>query len=102
MNLTFDTRTAAKKMEAVGMERRQAEVISQIIAERQGELVTRSDVADFVTKPEFTETKIDVASLRARVRGVKVLEQQHWEVTLGFIWPLLFIVLVTVVVLVFS
>ena len=93
MNLTFDTRTAAKKMEAVGMERRQAEVVSQIIAERQ---------ADFVTKPEFTETKIDVASLRARVRGVKVLEQQHWEVTLGFIWPLLFIVLVTVVVLVFS
>ncbi len=63
MNLAFDTLTAAKKMEEVGMERVQAEVISHIIAERQGGLVTKADIADMVTKADIADmvTKADIA-----------------------------------------
>ena len=63
MNLAFDTLTAAKKMEEVGMERVQAEVISHIIAERQGDLVTKADIADMVTKADIADmvTKADIA-----------------------------------------
>ena len=68
MNLAFDTLTAAKKMEEVGMERVQAEVISHIIAERQGGLVTKADIADMVTKADIADmvTKADIADLITR------------------------------------
>ena len=68
MNLAFDTLTAAKKMEEVGMERVQAEAISHIIAERQGDLVTKADIADMATKADIADmaTKADIADMATK------------------------------------
>ena len=111
MNLAFDTLTAAKKMEEVGIERVQAEVISHIIAERQGDLVTKPDIADMATKADIADmaTKADIAILKAdiancvtraefaEVKGdIKTLSQNvrtYWAITMGFMVPLLLAVL---------
>ena len=68
MNLAFDTLTAAKKMEEVGIERVQAEVLSHIIAERQGDLVTKADIADMATKADIADmaTKADIADMATK------------------------------------
>ena len=120
MNLAFDTLTAAKKMEEVGIERVQAEVLSHIIAERQGDLVTKADIADMATKSDIADmatkadiadmaTKADIAILKAdiancvtraefaEVKGdIKTLSQNvrtYWAITMGFMVPLLLVVL---------
>ena len=53
MSETFDTLTAARKLEAAGMERKLAEAIASVISESQGELAMRGDLAalrsDFAT-----------------------------------------------------
>ena len=120
MNLAFDTLTAAKKMEEVGIERVQAEVLSHIIAERQGDLVTKADIADMATKSDIADmatkadiadmaTKADIAIIKAdiancvtkaefaEVKGdIKTLSQNvrtYWAITMGFMVPLLLVVL---------
>ena len=104
MNLAFDTLTAAKKMEEVGMERKQAEVLSHIIAERQGDLVTKADIAEMVTKADIADmvTKADIADFVtkaefAEVKGdLKTLSQNvrtYWTITMGFMVPLLLVIL---------
>ncbi len=113
MNLAFDTLTAAKKMEEVGMERVQAEVISHIIAERQGDIVTKADIADMVTKAdiadmvtktEFAEVKTDIAvlkesilALKDSVVAVKENGDRHWKLTLTFVVPTLAVILAAIV-----
>ena len=97
MNLAFDTLTAAKKMEEVGMEREQAEVISHIIAERQGDLVTKPDIADMATKADIAILNADIDVKFAEVKGdIKTLSQNvrtYWTITMGFMVPLLLMVL---------
>ena len=102
MNLAFDTLTAAKKMEEVGIERVQAEVLSHIIAERQGDLVTKADIADMATKADIAIIKADIANCVtkaefAEVKGdIKTLSQNvrtYWAITMGFMVPLLLVVL---------
>ncbi len=41
---TFDTLTAARDLEAAGVERRQAEAIAKTIRDGQGDLATNADV----------------------------------------------------------
>jgi len=52
---TFDTLTAARELEAVGVERRQAEAIAKTIRNGQGELATKADIG---------AVKSDVATLK--------------------------------------
>ena len=42
---TFDTLTAARDLEAAGVERSQAEVIAKAIRDGQGDLATKADIA---------------------------------------------------------
>ena len=97
MNLAFDTLTAAKKMEEVGIERVQAEVLSHIIAERQGDLVTKADIADMATKADIAILKADIDVKFTEVKGdLKTLSQNvrtYWAITMGFMVPLLLMVL---------
>ena len=44
MSGTFDTLTAARELEAAGMDRRQAEALAQTIRAGQGNLVTTADL----------------------------------------------------------
>ena len=113
MNLAFDTLTAAKKMEEVGMERKQAEVLSHIIAERQGDLVTKADIADMatkadiailkadiancVTKAEFAEMKAEFAEMKGDLKSVKDSDNRHWKLTLYFMVPALLLIFGTIV-----
>ena len=42
---TFDTLTAARDLEAAGVERSQAEAIAKAIRDGQGDLATKADIA---------------------------------------------------------
>lgn len=52
---TFDTLTAARELEAAGLDRRQAEAIAKTVRNGQGDLATKGDVAAL---------KSDVATLK--------------------------------------
>ena len=45
MSGTFDTLTAARELEAAGMDRKQAEAVAQAIRAGQGELATSADLS---------------------------------------------------------
>ena len=42
---TFDTLTAARKLEAAGMDRKQAEAVAGVVRAGQGEFATRADLS---------------------------------------------------------
>ena len=42
---TFDTLSAARELEAAGVERSQAEAIAKVVRDGQGELATKADIA---------------------------------------------------------
>ena len=44
MPATFDTLTAARELEAAGLDRHHAEAIAKTVRDGQGELATRADV----------------------------------------------------------
>ena len=44
MSGTFDTLTAARELEAAGMDRRQAEAVVGVVRAAQGEFATRGDL----------------------------------------------------------
>ena len=44
MMATFDTLTAARHMEAAGMDRKTAEAVAEAIRDGQGELATKADL----------------------------------------------------------
>lgn len=45
MTSAFDTLTAARELEASGMERKQAEAVAAAIRAGQGDLATKDDIA---------------------------------------------------------
>jgi len=59
---TFDTLTAARELEAVGVERPQAEAIAKTVRNGQGELATKADIA--AVKSDIGAVKSDVATLK--------------------------------------
>ncbi len=81
----YDTLGTSKKLAAAGMERRQAEAVAIAIAERQGNLATKSDIEKLDSRFEKlesdierldssisslrTEFKSDISSLRTEVKS---------------------------------
>ena len=72
----FDTLSAARKLEAAGVERRQAEAHAEALREAvsadRGELATKADLADFATKADLAELRAagraDLETLRSELR----------------------------------
>lgn len=50
MSGSFDTLEAARKLEAAGMDRQQAEAIAAIVRKRQGEPATKADITKLDTR----------------------------------------------------
>ena len=73
---TFDTLTAARELEAAGIERRQAEAIAEGMRRAadadRGDLATKADLADFATKADLAElraaSRADLETLRSELR----------------------------------
>jgi len=63
---TFGTLTAARELEAAGVERRQAEAIAKTVRNGQGELATKADIAalENTTNASIAALKSDVATLK--------------------------------------
>ena len=61
---SFDTFSAARALEAAGVERSQAETIASAIA-HTGELATKHDVG--ALKADFSSLKADLSNLEARM-----------------------------------
>ena len=61
---SFDTFSAARALEAAGVERSQAETIASAIA-HAGELATKHDVR--ALKSDFSSLKADLSNLEARM-----------------------------------
>ena len=58
---TFDTLSAARELEAAGLDRRHAEPIAKTVRDGQGDLATKADIAAL---------KSDVAALK-RIVGIQ-------------------------------
>ena len=54
----YDTLGTSKKLAAAGMERRQAEAVAIAIAERQGDLATKSDIENLESDIKRLESDI--------------------------------------------
>ena len=63
----YDTLGTSKKLAAAGMERRQAEAVAIAIAERQGNLATKSDIEKLESDIERLDSSI--SSLRTEVKS---------------------------------
>ena len=59
---TFDTLTAARELEAAGIERRQAEAIAEGMRRAAG-----ADRDELATKADLAEVRADLAALEARL-----------------------------------
>ena len=59
---TFDTLTAARELEAAGIERRQAEAIAEGMRRAAG-----ADRDELATKADLAEVRADLAGLEARL-----------------------------------
>ena len=72
---TFDTLTAARELEAAGIERRQAEAIAEGMREAadaaasadRAELATKADLAHFATKADLYR---EIGALRSEMRWI--------------------------------
>ena len=68
----FDTLSAARKLEAAGVERRQAEAHAEALREAVGagrdSLATKADLADFATKADLARVRDE---LRTELAGVR-------------------------------
>lgn len=58
----FDTLTAARDLEAAGLDKRQAEAIVGAIRSGQGDLATKADI---------TSVKADIASIRSELAIIR-------------------------------
>ena len=73
---TFDTLSAARDLEAAGIERKQAEAIAEGMRRAagtdRGELATKADLTDFATKADLADlrvaTRADLETLRSELR----------------------------------
>ena len=56
---TFDTLSAARDLEAAGVERSQAEAIAKAIRNGQGDLATRADIAGLGSRLDALESRLN-------------------------------------------
>ncbi len=63
----YDTLGTSRELEAAGMERRQAEAVSIAIAQREGNLATKSDIGRVESEIDRVESAI--SSLRTEVKS---------------------------------
>ena len=86
----YDTLGTSKKLAAAGMERRQAEAVAIAIAERQGDLATKSDIENLESDIKRldssisslrTEFKSDMNSFRSEIRS-EMKTQFRWLMTM--------------------
>ena len=68
---TFDTHQAVRRLEAAGIETRQAEAIVSEMRDAVGvdltDFATKADLADFATKTDLARLRADLAALEARM-----------------------------------
>ena len=60
---TFDTLTAARDLEAAGVERGQAEAIATAIRNRQGDLATRADIVRLDSRLDTLQWVVGIQSV---------------------------------------
>ena len=65
----YDTLGTSKKLEAAGMERYQAEAVATAIAQREGNLATKSDIDGL--KSEIDGVKSEIDGVKSEIDGVK-------------------------------
>ncbi len=63
----YDTLGTSRELEAAGMERRQAEAVAIAIAQREGNLATKSDIA--IIKSDIAKVESDIRSDIAKVES---------------------------------
>ena len=61
---TFDTLTAARELEAAGVERGPAEAIAKAIRDGQGELATGADIARLDSRLDVLHSRLDALESR--------------------------------------
>ena len=93
----YDTLGTSKKLEAAGMERYQAEAVATAIAQREGNLATKSDIDGLKSeidgvKSEIDGVKSEISSLRTEVTS-EMKAQFRWLMTMQVIVTLAIIAL---------
>ena len=68
-SLAFDTLGTSKKLEAAGMERKQAEAVATAIAEREGNIATKYDIN--LLKDDIKSVKDDIKSVKDDIKSVR-------------------------------
>ena len=86
---TFDTLTAARELEAAGLEARQAEAIVTAIRNGQGDLATKADAA--AVRSDVAAARSDVAALRSELGTVKWVVGIQSAITLATFAAVLFL-----------
>ena len=73
MSTTFDTLTAARALEAAGIERRQAKAIACTVrrAAARETLATKADLAELESRLIQAATQADVAGFLADLRSIR-------------------------------
>ena len=66
MNVSFDTLTAARDLEAAGLERPQAEAIVKTMRESG-----RADFANLATKVDIAEIRTEIADVRTAIANLE-------------------------------
>ena len=85
MQSTFDTLTAARELEAAGIERRQAEAIADAIRHGQGDLATKTDIAGVRSELAGAKAELsaDIAGVRSDLTAVRSeLATLRWAIGL--------------------
>ncbi len=65
----YDTLGTSKKLEAAGMERYQAEAVATAIAQREGNLATKSDIDG--VKSDIDGVKSDIDGVKSEIRSLR-------------------------------
>ncbi len=63
----FDTLAAVQKLEAAGVDRKQAEAHAEALRDSQARLATKADIARLEGKLDTMLTKADLVELRAEI-----------------------------------
>ena len=69
IKFAYDTLGTSKELEAAGMERNQAEAVAIAIAQREGNLATKSDID--AVKSDIDAVKSDIDAVKSDLDGVK-------------------------------
>ena len=69
IKFAYDTLGTSKELEAAGMERNQAEAVAIAIAQREGNLATKSDID--AVKSDINVVKSDINAVKSDINAVK-------------------------------